>query len=282
MVDLTPEERETIYNEEKAKREPQTKKKNKGCLYFLTATVIAFVILPLSFTVWPIYIWLGVWFLLRKRTKRPVIYSFLIFLVVLFTLAGYGQFIKDSEQKAELRQKQEKLIAEAKIPPSKRISDAKVLINKINLQSKDFAGQLTLLEKAKAELEKIKTNENLKDKTRLENKIVQMQTSIQKQQASQQKLEAKKQETADKIIRKAARQAFAKKYEDSLLDENINATVTTYGAGNTILKLQYVLVSKVWAHKLSQNAEFFDTLKSLGFKKFIISDGFNEEWYWTF
>lgn len=89
--------------------------------------------------------------------------------------------------------------------------------------------------------------------------------------------EAKKRE-AELLV---ARRQFAKDYEYSLLEEGINATVTLHGSNYTTLKLKWILVSKVVAHEMGKNTEFFQTLRGLGFKKFILSDGYYESWYWN-
>lgn len=88
--------------------------------------------------------------------------------------------------------------------------------------------------------------------------------------------EAKKRE--EELL--AARKQFAKDYEYSLLEEGINATVTVHGSKATTLKLKWILVSKVVAHEMGKNTEFLQTLRDLGFKKFIITDGYYETWYW--
>ncbi len=65
----------------------------------------------------------------------------------------------------------------------------------------------------------------------------------------------------------AARKKFAKDYEYRLLDEGYNATVTTHGQSATTLKLEWILATKVDAHKLTKDPDFFKDLRELGFKK---------------
>jgi hypothetical protein len=77
-----------------------------------------------------------------------------------------------------------------------------------------------------------------------------------------------------------ARKEFAKQYEYGLLEQGMNVTVTTHGDRATTLKVKWILVSRVTAHEMSKDAEFFQTLRDLGFKKFIITDGYDESWYW--
>lgn len=91
------------------------------------------------------------------------------------------------------------------------------------------------------------------------------------------KAEARKR--AEELL--AARIQFAKDYEYSLLDEGIDATVTLHGTNSTTLKLKWIFISKVAAHELGKNTELFQNLRELGFKKFIITDGYYETWYWN-
>ena len=78
----------------------------------------------------------------------------------------------------------------------------------------------------------------------------------------------------------AARKKFAKDYEYSLLDEGIEATVTVHGSKATTLKVRWILVSKVIVHEYNKNPEFFQSLRDLGFKKFILTDGYDFSWVW--
>ena len=76
------------------------------------------------------------------------------------------------------------------------------------------------------------------------------------------------------------RRQFAKEYESHLLDNNMNADVTVGGADATTLTVKWALVSKVLAHKLSQDPALFEKLRGMGFKKFVITDGYDDTWYW--
>lgn len=79
----------------------------------------------------------------------------------------------------------------------------------------------------------------------------------------------------------AKRKAFAKQYEYNLLDEGIEATVTVHGSNATTLKLEWILASKVIAHEYSKDQEFFQMLREMEFKKFILTDGYDFTWYWN-
>ena len=77
------------------------------------------------------------------------------------------------------------------------------------------------------------------------------------------------------------REQYAIEYEKRLLDQGMNVTVSTRGRDATTLRLRWILVSKVLAHKMSQDPDFFARLRELGFKRFEITDGYDETWYWT-
>jgi hypothetical protein len=76
------------------------------------------------------------------------------------------------------------------------------------------------------------------------------------------------------------RRQFATSYERQLLDGNMDATVTTAGANATTLRVKWILVSRVLAYKMSQQPDFFDSLRKMGFKRFEITDGYDDSWYW--
>ncbi len=76
------------------------------------------------------------------------------------------------------------------------------------------------------------------------------------------------------------RNAFAKELESRLLDQRMNATVSTFGEGATGLRIKWILVSKVTAHDFSKNGDFLASLRRRGFKQFKITDGYDETWTW--
>jgi hypothetical protein len=94
-------------------------------------------------------------------------------------------------------------------------------------------------------------------------------------------LSIKQQAAREAPVKRALRDALAKTLEDKMLDEGYNVTVTAIGQEHTTLHLKWILVSKVLAHKLSQDGEFFENARSLGFKRIEITDGYDETWYWT-
>jgi hypothetical protein len=82
------------------------------------------------------------------------------------------------------------------------------------------------------------------------------------------------------VAARAARVAYATELEKSLLDQRLNVTVRTKAAQATTLEIEYVLVNKVWAHEMSKNDDLFTRLRLLGFRRFVITDGYDDSWYW--
>lgn len=82
-------------------------------------------------------------------------------------------------------------------------------------------------------------------------------------------------------IRVDERKEFARGYEYELLDQRFDATVTVSGSNATVLKVEWILVSRVTAHEIGQDQTLLQVLRELGFKKFIISNGYGDSWYWN-
>lgn len=78
-----------------------------------------------------------------------------------------------------------------------------------------------------------------------------------------------------------ARASFAKDLENSYLDKGINADVTVSGPAKTNLRIKWALVSKVAAHQLDKNDQFWSNVQEMGFKKVILTDGYDESFSWT-
>jgi hypothetical protein len=306
MTDLTPEEREKIYLEEKARREAQERldqetiaaqkaqrqKSTQGCLFLLLGICIFPFLLALMIGAWQLFLPLGIGILIYKvfklSFKKTLLYSFGLLLLLIIgsaiitaTTNHQQQQIQAEQAKQAKIEEQKKLAAEAKITPEQRIQKARNYIKQVKLQTNDFNTQYALLTQARSELDKIKKNTQSQTVKALRSRIQSLTHTLENKQAAATRTEARRKKEAERHASIIIRKEYAKKYESSLLDKNMNVTVTTQGRDATTLRLEYILVSKVWAHQLSKEQELFDTLKSLGFKKFILTDGYDEEWYWT-
>ena len=81
-------------------------------------------------------------------------------------------------------------------------------------------------------------------------------------------------------VKRVLRDQMAKNIENSMLDKGYNVDVIAIGKDHTVLHLKWVLVSKVMAHQLAKQGDFFENARKVDFKKVEITDGFKETWYW--
>lgn len=77
---------------------------------------------------------------------------------------------------------------------------------------------------------------------------------------------------------KELRLEFAKDLEIRFLKGGMSVDVITKGKDSTILHYKYALVSKAFAYQVSQNTEFLSAAKKLGFKRVVLTDGFDDTW----
>ncbi len=91
----------------------------------------------------------------------------------------------------------------------------------------------------------------------------------------------KKKEAAEyERDRAIKRKLYGKTFREGLLDSYLNVKVDVYGVNNTIIELSYPLFDEVWTHNLAKNRTL-STFKELGFKKCIVTDGYNFSVYWN-
>lgn len=75
-----------------------------------------------------------------------------------------------------------------------------------------------------------------------------------------------------------ARKAFAKGYEQDMLNKGLDVYASTHGKDHTTFKIKYILTNRPLVHKLINDENFTGTLKGMGFKKIIMTDGYNDTW----
>ena len=98
--------------------------------------------------------------------------------------------------------------------------------------------------------------------------------------------ELKKEREAAAAARKKAadkdaivsRKLFAKKYEDSLLDQGMDAHVSTLGRDHSTLQIKFIGVGRVLVHQISKNGELMESFRKMGFKKLKMTNGYEENW----
>lgn len=74
------------------------------------------------------------------------------------------------------------------------------------------------------------------------------------------------------------RKKFAKSYEKELLKKGADVYVTTLGKDSTTLHISHILMNRPRVYNFSNNPSSMATLKSLGFKKVIMTDGYDKTW----
>lgn len=75
-----------------------------------------------------------------------------------------------------------------------------------------------------------------------------------------------------------ARQDYVKRTEAAFLDEGKDVYLSLDGKDFDILRFKYVLVSRPFAHQFSNSADTISLLRTLGFKKAILTDGYRDTW----
>ncbi|MBK9579096.1 MAG: hypothetical protein IPO40_18670 [Fibrobacteres bacterium] len=91
----------------------------------------------------------------------------------------------------------------------------------------------------------------------------------------------KEKEKLKEELTSTIRQEFASNLRQNYLDNNLDIKVFASGKNNTVLTLKYVLFNDVWSNKMQKGDEI-DKIKELGFKKLIMTDGYDWSVYWTF
>jgi len=65
-----------------------------------------------------------------------------------------------------------------------------------------------------------------------------------------------------------------------MLDAGLDVDVKAIGPKHTTLRVKWVLVSKVVAHQLTKQSDFFQSARELGFRRIEMTDGYDETWSW--
>ncbi len=154
-----------------------------------------------------------------------------------------------------------------KMSPAEQLSYAKNL-----LELKNFRGAINHLDAIPkksplfAEAEMVRKEIIVKQK--------QQEEILKQEQAAAEE----KQERENALFWVQERKAFAKTYEKELLQQGMDASVITQEEDNSVLQVRYILMNKSFVHDLSNNTEFIDTLRRMGFKKLKLTNGYDENW----
>ena len=75
-----------------------------------------------------------------------------------------------------------------------------------------------------------------------------------------------------------ARVAMAKTIENGMLSEGYDVDVNAIGANHTTLRIKIILVNKAFAYQTAHSPEIIDSARGAGFKKLVLTDGYDELW----
>jgi hypothetical protein len=113
------------------------------------------------------------------------------------------------------------------------------------------------------------------------------QARIQAVKARENAAVAAKQRKLDNEALEAIRIAYAKSLENEMLAAGYDMRVKATGPRHTILRIEWPLVSRVWAYQIENNSIWQDNIQAMrtaGFKHLAITNGLdydNQSWSWT-
>jgi hypothetical protein len=108
------------------------------------------------------------------------------------------------------------------------------------------------------------------------------QQQAQKAQAATAAASAAKQKIQDAEAQEILREAYAKTFEDNMLGQGMNVDVNSMGPQHTTLRVRWVLATKADAYQITTtDQDLLNEMRDLGFKKFVVWDGYDNSWSWT-
>lgn len=151
-----------------------------------------------------------------------------------------------------------------KMPPAEHLAKAKAALDK-NTNLNDAKKHLTAIQQNAPEA--VEKENLLKEVAKREK---------EKEDAAKKKLAAEKKITDNVMVQ--MRKDFANKLELTHLDRGMDTTVTTEGKEHRSLRVRWILMSRPLVHKFINDSNYMATIKSMGFKKLIYTDGYNNTW----
>jgi hypothetical protein len=184
--------------------------------------------------------------------------------------ARHDQIASQSESAARLRAQQEEDTFN-KMTPAQHLSVAKE-----DLKASSFDNQIA---------EGLKHLQALHG-TPLEAQGLALRAGYEAQKAQAEKAAAA--ETAANIRRARAeserqeilgRDAMAKTIEDGMLSQGYDIDVNAIGPKHTILRIKFILANKALAYQMAHSSEIIDSARGAGFKRLVLTDGYDEQWH---
>jgi hypothetical protein len=74
------------------------------------------------------------------------------------------------------------------------------------------------------------------------------------------------------------RKLFAKTTEKAYLSQGMDVYISVSGVDATTIKMKYVLIGRPAAYKLSNDSRLIGNLRNMGFRKMILTDGYDDTW----
>jgi hypothetical protein len=107
---------------------------------------------------------------------------------------------------------------------------------------------------------------------------------FERTQAASAAASAAREEKLNAEAQEVTREAYAKSLEKNLLSEDMDVDVDAIGPRHTILRIKWVMASKVLAYKMTESGSMQQNLqdmRAIGFRKFVVWDGYDNSWSWT-
>ncbi len=103
--------------------------------------------------------------------------------------------------------------------------------------------------------------------------------NLLKQVRALQKIHIAKDEAEKEKSMAITRKNYAKELEFTFLDKlRMDTTVTVSGKNNTTIQIKWILWTRVTVYEFFKDGKIMSTWRSMGFKKYILTDGYRWTW----
>jgi preprotein translocase subunit SecF len=129
-------------------------------------------------------------------------------------------------------------------------------------------------EQKKADELKAKIEQERKEAA--EKREQELKEAQEKREQARQEALRHQEEARNAIIERGANAAVL---QNKFYDDGLNIKVVVSSGGNQNLTLTFSLFNEVWVHKFKQGSLFQEIIDK-GFRKVIMTDGFEKSWWW--
>ena len=91
----------------------------------------------------------------------------------------------------------------------------------------------------------------------------------------------KREAIIDQLAKQTARTVIASQMEKQMLSQGFDMTFKVSGKANTVLTIEYILMSRPVVYKIENETELLPKLRNAGFKKVILTNGYDKRWWFT-